>query len=130
MTVSQSSSVILNSRLSRSTPALLTSTAGGPSSAATRSTAAATWSAWLTSAPTAIARPPADVIASTVPLPSASFRSSTATAIPSAARRRATAAPMPRAAPVTIATRWPVVPASASSAMRLPPHRVCPALPQ
>ena len=35
MTVSQSSSVILNSRLSRITPALLTRTAGGPSSAAT-----------------------------------------------------------------------------------------------
>ena len=31
ITVSQSSSVILNSRLSRSTPALLTSTVGGPS---------------------------------------------------------------------------------------------------
>ena len=42
MTVSQSSSVILNSRLSRITPALLTSTAGGPSSAAIASTAAAT----------------------------------------------------------------------------------------
>ena len=104
MTVSQSSSLILNSRLSRSTPALFTRTAGGPSSAATFSTPAATWSAWLTSAPTAIAWPPADVIASTVPAQSASFRSSTATAFPSAASRLATAAPMPRAAPVTIAT--------------------------
>ena len=36
ITVSQSSSVILNSRLSRGTPALLTSTVGGPSSSATR----------------------------------------------------------------------------------------------
>ncbi len=44
-TVSQSSSVILKSRLSRITPALFTSTTGGPSSAATRSTAALTCSA-------------------------------------------------------------------------------------
>ena len=34
MTMSQSASLILNSRLSRVTPALLTSTTGGPSSAA------------------------------------------------------------------------------------------------
>src|SRR5215472_1900804 len=105
MTVSQSLSVILNSMLSRITPALLTSTPGGPSSATTLSTPAATWSGWLTSAPTAMARPPAAVIASTVPPASASFRSSTATAIPSAARRREIAAPMPRAPPVTIAIR-------------------------
>ena len=45
---------------------MLTSTTGGPSSAATFATAASTWSAWLTSAPTASARPPAEVIASTV----------------------------------------------------------------
>src|SRR2546429_262465 len=57
MTVSQSSSVILNSRLSRITPALFTSTVGSPSSAATRSTAARTWAPSLTSAPTASARP-------------------------------------------------------------------------
>src|SRR5271154_2770393 len=56
-TVSQSSSVILNSRLSRITPALLTSTVGSPSSAATPSTAALTWSLLLTSAPTPPARP-------------------------------------------------------------------------
>ena len=43
MTVSQSSSVILYSMLSRITPALLTSTVGSPSSWATRSTAAWTW---------------------------------------------------------------------------------------
>ncbi len=94
-TVSQSSSVILNSRLSRSTPALLTSTAGGPSSAATLATAALTCSASLTSAPTARAAPPAAVIASTVAPQSPSFRSSTATASPSAASRRAVPAPMP-----------------------------------
>src|SRR6266568_3050039 len=104
-TVSQSFSDILNSRLSRITPALLTSTTGGPRSAATLPTAASTWSAWLTSAPTAIAVPPASLMASTVPAQVAASRSSTATAIPSPPRRRAVAAPMPRAAPVTMATR-------------------------
>ena len=105
MTVSQSSSDILNSRLSRVTPALFTSTVGGPSSAATRATAASTCSASDTSAPTASARPPAASIASTVPFAAASSRSITATARPSAASRSAVAAPIPRAAPVTIATR-------------------------
>src|SRR4051794_40294910 len=110
MTVSQSSSLILNSMLSRVTPALLISTVGAPSSAAIRSTAAWTCSASLTSAPTARARPPAASMAWTVFFASASFRSSTATANPSSASRRAVAAPMPRAAPVTTATR--AVPAS------------------
>src|SRR4051794_7797197 len=109
MTTSQSVSVILNSMLSRVTPALLISTVGAPSSAATRSTAACTWSASLTSAPTASARPPAASIAWTVSLPAASSRSRTATANPSCASRRAVAAPMPRAAPVTMATRVPAL---------------------
>src|SRR6516225_11297595 len=104
-TVSQSASVILNSRLSLITPALLIRTTGGPRSAATLPTAASTWSAWLTSAPTAMARPPASVIASTVPVQAEASRSSTATAMPSVASRVAVAAPMPRAAPVTMATR-------------------------
>src|ERR1700691_5315083 len=103
-TVSQSSSVILNSRLSRITPALLTSTVGPPNSLATRSTAASTWSRWLTSAPTATARPPASAISFTVPAQPASSRSRTPTATPSAASLSAVAAPMPRAEPVTIAT--------------------------
>src|SRR5215472_10178909 len=122
MTVSQSLSVILNSMLSRITPALLTSTPGGPSSATTLSTPAATWSGWLTSAPTAMARPPAAVIASTVPPASASFRSSTATAIPSAARRQEIAAPMPRAPPVTIAIRSPDSSAMRSSSLLVLPE--------
>src|SRR6185437_1035849 len=63
MTVSQSVSDILNMRLSRVTPALLTSTVGSPSSATTFSTAALTWSLSETSAPTAIALPPASSIA-------------------------------------------------------------------
>src|SRR4051812_16632231 len=110
MTMSQSSSDILNSMLSRVTPALLISTVGAPSSSATRATAASTWAGSLTSAPTAIARPPADSIASTVPFAEPSSRSSTPTAKPSSASRRAVAAPIPRAAPVTMATR--AVPAS------------------
>src|SRR5579875_1333792 len=93
ITVSQSLSVILNSRLSRITPALLTSTAGGPSRPAIASTAAAS------------ARPPAEVIAPTVPAQSSSFRSMTATARPSAASLLAIAAPIPRAPPGTTATR-------------------------
>jgi hypothetical protein len=114
MTVSQSSSVILNSMLSRVTPALLISTVGAPSSAATRATAASTASLSHTLAPTASARPPTPSIASTVFLPADSSRSRTPTANPSCASRRAVAAPMPRAAPVTMATRVaaPVVPAS------------------
>src|SRR5215470_13116188 len=105
ITVSQSLSDILNNRLSLVTPALLTSTVGSPRSATTLSTAAWTWSASETSAPTAIALPPAFSIEATVSAPWASLRSSTATASPSLARRLAVAAPIPRAAPVTIAIR-------------------------
>src|SRR6202042_3647866 len=118
-------------RLSRSTPALLTSTTGGPSSAATFATAASTWSAWLTSAPAASARPPAEVIASTVPEQSFSFRASTATANPSAARRRDVAAPMPRAPPVTMATRCAssgMYSSWATVGLRFPAGGICPRL--
>src|SRR6267154_1627196 len=104
-TMSQSSSDILNSRLSLMIPALLIRTTGGPSSAATLPTAVATCSASLTSAPTATARPPAAVIASTVGAQALASRSRTPTAMPSEASRLAVAAPMPRAAPVTMATR-------------------------
>src|SRR3954469_17717502 len=104
-TESQSYSVILNRRLSRSIPALLTRMVGGPSSAAIRSTASPTSSARLTSAPTPIARPPAARTAATVSSVAPSARSSTPTARPSTARRRAIAAPIPFAAPVTMATR-------------------------
>ncbi len=102
-TTSQSSAVILKSRLSRVTPALLISTVGAPSSSATRATAVATASSSATSAPTPRALPPAETIASTVAPQAAASRSSTATANPSLASLLATAAPMPRAAPVTIA---------------------------
>ena len=105
MTVSQSSSVSRNSRLSRVTPALLTSTVGSPSSATTRSTAADTDSASATSAATPIARPPSATMLSAVAFAVASSRSTTATAKPSAASRREMPAPMPRAPPVTIAVR-------------------------
>ena len=55
MTRSQSSSVILNSRLSRVMPALLTSTSTLPSSSTTRGTAASTAAESATSQPTPIA---------------------------------------------------------------------------
>ena len=109
MTVSQSDSLILNSRLSRSTPALLTRIVGAPSSAATARRRPRPGRSSETSQPTASALPPAAVIFSTVSLQAASSRSSTATARPSAASRTAVAAPMPRAAPVTTATRCSVV---------------------
>src|SRR3954469_15945215 len=130
-TVSQSDSLILNSMLSRVTPALLTSTVGPPSSAAIRSTAAVTCSASLTSAPAARPVPPAASIVSTVPLAWPSSRSRTATANPSAASRIAVAAPMPRAAPVTMATRGVALPASLIKQdpfVRMPPPdgRLCP----
>src|SRR5882757_1311537 len=104
ITVSQSTSVILNSRLSLVTPALLTRIVGGPSVSAIRATASFTAAALLTSAPTASACPPSLVIRVTVSAQLDSSRSTTATAWPSLASRSAVAAPMPRAAPVTIAT--------------------------
>ena len=101
----KSCSGILNRRLSRMMPALLTKTVGGPSSSAVFFTAACTCSSSDTSAPMPMASPPAALIASTVSRVSSSFRSNTATLCPSAARRFAVAAPIPRAAPVTIAVR-------------------------
>lgn len=49
------------------------------------------------------ARPPACVIAATVPWPPASFKSATTTAAPSRANNSAIARPMPLPAPVTTA---------------------------
>ncbi len=97
MTASQSSSVILKSRLSRVTPALLTSTSMRPSSSTTRATAACTDAASLTSQarPTAEEAPSPAAVAAAAP----SSRSSTATAAPSSANRWAVAAPIPRGAP-------------------------------
>jgi len=63
-TVSQSATLIVNISPLRSTPALLTSTTGGPSSSATRCTAAPADCSSLTSAATASARRPWLVTAS------------------------------------------------------------------
>ena len=94
------------------TAALLTRTSIGPSCsravATSRSRSAASARlAWI-----ATARPPVEVIASTVSLMEPGSRGSvacvvravTATAAPASAKRCAIAAPMPRLAPVTIAT--------------------------
>jgi hypothetical protein len=102
MTRSQSSSVILNSRLSRVIPALLTRMWMPPSSATTRAIAASTDAALLTSQPMPIAVPPSRPAAS---LAAASSRSMIATAAPSSENRLAVPNPMPRAAPVMTATR-------------------------
>ena len=106
MTRSQSSSVILNSRLSRVMPALLTRMWIPPSSSTTRVDRGLD------------RRGVADVAADADclwPLPAgaaggrlrrgSSSRSRTATAAPSSANRWAVPNPMPRAAPVTTATR-------------------------
>src|SRR5690606_22066527 len=116
-TASQSSSDILNSRLSRVIPALLTRMCRPPSSSTTRCTAASTDAASATSQPTPIAlvAPRSAAVAAACN----SSRSSTATAAPSCAKRRAVPAPMPRAAPVTITTRsWKRVMSSTLSSAR------------
>src|SRR4051794_34780566 len=104
ITVSQSVPDILNSKLSRSTPALLTSTVGAPRVSTTSPTTRSTASSSLTSAANAAARTPRAASRSAVSLAVASSMSRHATAIPSAPRRSAMAAPMPRPAPVTMAT--------------------------
>lgn len=80
ITESQSPVVILNSRLSRMMPALFTRMVGAPSSFATRSTAATTFSSSATSAPTPMALPPVALIPSATSRQAASSRSRTATA--------------------------------------------------
>src|SRR5690606_6632357 len=93
-TLSHCSVVISTSSTLGPIPALLTSTVGGPSSAATRATASPTMPSSATSAATARAVPPSPLIASTVAAQSASARSMTATAMPSHARQ-----PHPRPPP-------------------------------
>ena len=66
ITESQSTVDILNSRLSRVMPALLTSTVGAPRSEATRSTADCTAASSATSVETAMALPPSSSTAATV----------------------------------------------------------------
>jgi hypothetical protein len=86
------------------TPALFTRIEIGPSASRHLATAAAACSRFEMSAPSAMAVPPASLIACTVSAQRASSRSSTPTAIPSCASRFEQAAPMPAAAPVTMAT--------------------------
>src|SRR5918992_6173328 len=104
-TVSQSSSLILKTRVSRKTPALLTRMSIRPKRLATSSKALSTCWALDTSHAIANASTPAASTASTVCRQASAERSSTATLAPSCASRIASAAPMPRAAPVTTAVR-------------------------
>src|SRR5215208_2460154 len=104
-TLSQSSSLILNERLSRNSPALLTRMSIRPKRWAISSNAFSTCCALDTSQAMAIASDPAASTASTVSFQASADRSKTATFAPSCASRMASAAPMPRAAPVTTAVR-------------------------
>src|SRR5215207_3601527 len=104
-TLSQSSSLILNERLSRNSPALLTRMSIRPKRCTISSNAFSTCCALDTSQAIAIASDPTASTASTVSWQASAERSRTATFAPSCASRMASAAPMPRAAPVTIAVR-------------------------
>ena len=87
-------------------PALFTSTSTGPNSASAWSKSLLTADASATSAPIAIARPPAALMTATTSSASAALEAKLTTVRkPSAASRLATAAPMPFEAPVTIAVR-------------------------
>ena len=105
MTVSQSSSVSLNSMLSRVTPALLTSTVGSPSSATTRSTAAATDSASATSTAMPTARPPSATMRLGGRLRPGLVEVEDRHGEAVGRQPPEMPAPMPRAPPVTIAVR-------------------------
>src|SRR5215210_66098 len=115
-TLSQSSSLILNERLSRNSPALLTRMSIRPKRWAISSKAFSTCCALDTSQAIAIASAPAASTASTVSWQESADRSRSATFAPSCASRMASAAPMPRAAPVTTAVR--------PSSLNSPPHSV------
>ena len=102
MTSSQSRSFIRIRRLSRRSPALLTSTSTGPSVVSISSKAPATLSAFVTSMRTTI-EPGYSTDAAAAP--SLSSRYPMATCTPSSARDATVARPIPRLAPVTRATR-------------------------
>src|SRR5450432_3609313 len=113
-TLAKSAGSILLNDLSRRMPALAQSRSTPPHSLVARSTIAVTCAKFETSAPSAIATPPAFLISSTTvcagvsdpPLPSrAPPKSFTTTLEPRLAKPSACARPRPLPAPVTIATR-------------------------
>src|ERR1700730_15153890 len=104
-TASHSSSLILNTRLSRVIPALLTRMSVRPKRDVPASTVAPTCSRPETSHPNAAAWPPAASIRWTTGEARSASTSTTATRAPSDASRSAVAWPIPCAAPVTTATR-------------------------
>ena len=87
------------------TPALLTSTVGGPNRSCTCATPASICWRSVTSTVTPSALPPEAATLPAAASAASASRSNTATAIPSAARRSLTASPIPDAPPVTMATR-------------------------
>src|SRR5512140_1726897 len=113
-TLAKSAASILPNDLSRRMPALAQSRSTLPHSLVARATIAFTCSKFETSAPSAIAVPPAFLISSTTlsagvsdpPVPSrAPPKSLTTTLAPRLARPSACARPRPLPAPVTMATR-------------------------
>src|SRR5216683_1543245 len=113
-TLAKSAASILPNDLSRRMPALAQSRSTLPHSLVARSTIAVTCSKFETSAPSAIATPPAFLISSTTacagvsdpPVPSrAPPKSLTTTLAPRLASPSACARPSPLPAPVTMATR-------------------------
>ena len=86
-------------------PALFTSTSTGPSALSTSPTMRVTASRSVTSAGTAIARPPAPAMPAATASARSGTRSFTATAAPCADSAAAIPAPMPCPAPVTSAVR-------------------------
>src|SRR5215212_2010108 len=123
-TLSQSSSLILNERLSRNSPALLTRMSIRPKRCTISSKAFSTCCALDTSQAIAIASDPAASTASTVSWHASADKSRTATFAPSCASRMASAAPIPRADPVTTAVRPSSLKIHLSFAKHYSPHPV------
>src|SRR5215218_9836096 len=121
-TLSQSSSLILNERLSRNSPALLTRMSIRPKRCTISSKAFSTCCALDTSQAIAIASDPAASTASTVSWHASADKSRTATFAPSCASRMASAAPIPRADPVTTAVRPSSLKIHLSFAKHYSPH--------
>src|SRR5258708_5131716 len=99
-----SSAEVSASGFTQLAPALFTSTSTRPNVPRVRSTSCTTCAGSVTSVGTAIAWPPASVIACTCASNSSARRAASATRAPRRASSRAVAAPIPELAPVIIAT--------------------------
>ena len=102
MSLAHSAGTVLTKGLNTSQPALLTSTAMGPSCASTAATAASTWARSVMLQAKAVARPPVARMSAATFSAASKFMSNTATWAPSLAKRRQVAPPMPPPPPVTM----------------------------